>query len=142
MQAAIEVRDLHKSYGNFEAVGGIDFQVVQGEVFWVPKSSRNRHNRATIQECCTSHPGDLWERRVRCLWEGLSIDPLSRAIPCVSTSGEERSALPGMTSTLATRLNDKGDAISAIHRPSNAVRRFVTHASGRVPTMDRYASCH
>ncbi len=33
MQAAIEVRDLHKSYGDFEAVRGIDFEVGQGEVF-------------------------------------------------------------------------------------------------------------
>jgi ABC-type uncharacterized transport system ATPase subunit len=27
------VRDLHKSYGNFEAVRGIDFEVQTGEVF-------------------------------------------------------------------------------------------------------------
>jgi ABC-2 type transport system ATP-binding protein len=33
MQPAIEVRDLHKSYDDFEGVGGIDFQVQQGEVF-------------------------------------------------------------------------------------------------------------
>src|SRR5882762_11525260 len=33
MQPAIEVRDLHKSYGDFEAVGGIDFEVAPGEVF-------------------------------------------------------------------------------------------------------------
>src|SRR5271154_382758 len=33
MQAAIEVHDLHKSYGDFEAVGGIDFEVASGEVF-------------------------------------------------------------------------------------------------------------
>jgi ABC-2 type transport system ATP-binding protein len=33
MQPAIEVHDLHKSYGDFEAIGGIDFQVEQGEVF-------------------------------------------------------------------------------------------------------------
>ncbi len=33
MQPPIEVHDLHKSYGDFEAVGGIDFQVDQGEVF-------------------------------------------------------------------------------------------------------------
>ena len=30
---AIEVRDLHKSYGSLEAVGGIDFTVERGEVF-------------------------------------------------------------------------------------------------------------
>src|SRR5882762_7520600 len=33
MQQAISVRDLHKSYGDFEAVRGIDFEVQQGEVF-------------------------------------------------------------------------------------------------------------
>lgn len=33
MQAAIEVRNLHKSYGEFEAVRGIDFDVAPGEVF-------------------------------------------------------------------------------------------------------------
>jgi ABC-2 type transport system ATP-binding protein len=33
MQAAIEVLNLHKSYGDFEAVRGIDFEVGQGEVF-------------------------------------------------------------------------------------------------------------
>ena len=33
MQPAISVHDLHKSYGDFEAVGGIDFHVEQGEVF-------------------------------------------------------------------------------------------------------------
>jgi len=32
-EQAIQVRDLHKSYGDFEAVRGIDFQVAQGEVF-------------------------------------------------------------------------------------------------------------
>ncbi len=32
-QAAISVRDLHKSYGPHEAVGGIDFEVSSGEVF-------------------------------------------------------------------------------------------------------------
>lgn len=31
--AAIEVRDLHKSYGSFEAVRGIDIEVRKGEVF-------------------------------------------------------------------------------------------------------------
>lgn len=31
--AAIEVRDLHKSYGSFEAVKGIDIEVSKGEVF-------------------------------------------------------------------------------------------------------------
>ncbi len=31
--AAIEVRDLRKSYGSFEAVRGIDFEVERGEVF-------------------------------------------------------------------------------------------------------------
>ena len=31
--AAIEVRDLHKSYGSFEAVKGIDIEVRKGEVF-------------------------------------------------------------------------------------------------------------
>ncbi|HEY3187491.1 MAG TPA: ABC transporter ATP-binding protein [Solirubrobacteraceae bacterium] len=31
--SAIEVRDLHKSYGGLEAVGGIDFTVERGEVF-------------------------------------------------------------------------------------------------------------
>jgi ABC-2 type transport system ATP-binding protein len=31
--AAIEVRDLHKRYGQFEAVRGIDFGVARGEVF-------------------------------------------------------------------------------------------------------------
>ena len=31
--SAIEVRDLHKSYGGLEAVGGIDFRVERGEVF-------------------------------------------------------------------------------------------------------------
>ena len=30
---AIEVRDLHKSYGSLEAVGGVDFRVERGEVF-------------------------------------------------------------------------------------------------------------
>src|SRR5471032_1724928 len=30
---AISVRDLHKSYGDFEAVRGIDFEVQTGEVF-------------------------------------------------------------------------------------------------------------
>ncbi|HEX2016753.1 MAG TPA: ABC transporter ATP-binding protein, partial [Solirubrobacteraceae bacterium] len=30
---AIEVRDLHKSYGSLEAVRGIDFEVARGEVF-------------------------------------------------------------------------------------------------------------
>jgi ABC-2 type transport system ATP-binding protein len=30
---AIEVRDLHKSYGEFEAVRGVDFEVRRGEVF-------------------------------------------------------------------------------------------------------------
>jgi ABC-2 type transport system ATP-binding protein len=30
---AILVRDLHKSYGDFQAVGGIDFEVARGEVF-------------------------------------------------------------------------------------------------------------
>jgi ABC-2 type transport system ATP-binding protein len=33
MESAIQVRDLHKSYGNFEAVRGIDFEVAPGEVF-------------------------------------------------------------------------------------------------------------
>jgi ABC-2 type transport system ATP-binding protein len=32
-QAAIEVRDLHKRYGEFEAVRGIDIAVARGEVF-------------------------------------------------------------------------------------------------------------
>jgi ABC-2 type transport system ATP-binding protein len=32
-QAAISVQDLHKSYGDFEAVGGIDLEVNTGEVF-------------------------------------------------------------------------------------------------------------
>src|SRR5688500_10461689 len=33
MSAAIEVRDLHKSYAGHEAVRGIDFSVERGEVF-------------------------------------------------------------------------------------------------------------
>jgi ABC-2 type transport system ATP-binding protein len=33
MSAAISVRGLHKSYGSFEAVRGIDFEVASGEVF-------------------------------------------------------------------------------------------------------------
>lgn len=33
MGAAIEVSALHKSYGDFEAVRGIDFEVAEGEVF-------------------------------------------------------------------------------------------------------------
>jgi ABC-2 type transport system ATP-binding protein len=33
MQPAVEVKDLHKTYGDFEAVGGIDFEVNSGEVF-------------------------------------------------------------------------------------------------------------
>jgi ABC-2 type transport system ATP-binding protein len=33
MSAAISVRGLHKSYGDFEAVRGIDFEVASGEVF-------------------------------------------------------------------------------------------------------------
>src|SRR5437764_11848088 len=33
MDQAISVRGLHKSYGDFEAVRGIDFEVAQGEVF-------------------------------------------------------------------------------------------------------------
>jgi ABC-2 type transport system ATP-binding protein len=33
MQTAIQVSDLHKSYGDFEAVRGIDFEVKAGEVF-------------------------------------------------------------------------------------------------------------
>src|SRR5215471_4053016 len=33
MQPIISVQDLHKSYGEFEAVRGIDFTVQEGEVF-------------------------------------------------------------------------------------------------------------
>ena len=33
MDAAISVQGLRKSYGDFEAVRGIDFDVAQGEVF-------------------------------------------------------------------------------------------------------------
>src|SRR6516225_5562596 len=33
MENAIQVRSLHKSYGEFEAVRGIDFEVAPGEVF-------------------------------------------------------------------------------------------------------------
>src|SRR5579883_2134636 len=33
MHSAIQVRDLRKSYGDFEAVRGIDFEVAPGEVF-------------------------------------------------------------------------------------------------------------
>src|SRR5579863_10549438 len=33
MEPAIQVTGLHKSYGEFEAVRGIDFEVAQGEVF-------------------------------------------------------------------------------------------------------------
>src|SRR6266404_1194582 len=33
MEQAIQVADLHKSYGDFEAVRGIDFEVAPGEVF-------------------------------------------------------------------------------------------------------------
>src|SRR3982751_5984190 len=33
MENTITVRGLHKSYGDFEAVRGIDFDVAQGEVF-------------------------------------------------------------------------------------------------------------
>src|SRR5579862_5659435 len=33
MEPAIQVSGLHKSYGEFEAVRGVDFEVAQGEVF-------------------------------------------------------------------------------------------------------------
>src|SRR5438105_5797433 len=33
MEQSIAVAGLHKSYGDFEAVRGIDFEVAQGEVF-------------------------------------------------------------------------------------------------------------
>src|SRR5213595_3413032 len=33
MNTAIHVADLHKSYGDFEAVRGISFEVLQGEIF-------------------------------------------------------------------------------------------------------------
>ena len=33
METAIHVAGLHKSYGDFEAVRGIDFEVAAGEVF-------------------------------------------------------------------------------------------------------------
>src|SRR5271170_1889957 len=33
MQPAIQIQGLHKSYGDFEAVRGIDFEVAPGEVF-------------------------------------------------------------------------------------------------------------
>src|SRR5499433_1980695 len=33
MELAIQVTDLRKSYGDFEAVRGIEFEVAQGEVF-------------------------------------------------------------------------------------------------------------
>jgi hypothetical protein len=33
VEAAISVRGLHKRYGSFEAVAGIDLEVSQGEIF-------------------------------------------------------------------------------------------------------------
>ncbi|MBV9049351.1 MAG: ABC transporter ATP-binding protein, partial [Solirubrobacterales bacterium] len=33
LETAIKVHGLHKSYGDFEAVRGIDFEVLRGEVF-------------------------------------------------------------------------------------------------------------
>jgi polar amino acid transport system ATP-binding protein len=39
-EAAIEVRGLHKSYGENEAVRGIDFEVAGGEVLRLPRPER------------------------------------------------------------------------------------------------------
>lgn len=48
-KAVIEVRQLHKQYGDFEAVRGIDFTVYQGEIFGIV--GPNGAGKTTTVEC-------------------------------------------------------------------------------------------
>ncbi len=42
--SAVAVADLHKSYGDFQAVKGIDFEIRSGEVFGLLGPERRRQD--------------------------------------------------------------------------------------------------
>ena len=67
MDTAISVRGLRKSYGDFEAVRGIDFEVATGEVFRAARAERRRqdHHGRDPRRAPAAHRGRRVGARVR-----------------------------------------------------------------------------
>ncbi len=77
---AILVRDLRKSYGELEAVRGIDFEVAAGEVFGL--LGPNGAGKTTTVEILEGY-----RRRSGGIVSVLGHDPGERSRACASASG-------------------------------------------------------
>jgi len=58
----ISVKDLHKKYGDFEAVKGISFEVYEGEIFGLlgPNGAGNRAPSKSSRPCAKKQAGKCW----------------------------------------------------------------------------------
>jgi ABC-2 type transport system ATP-binding protein len=90
-EAAISVSGLHKSYGGYEAVRGIDFEVAAGEVFGflgpngagktttieILEGYRERDDgRVSVLGIDPSSPTRAWRERVGLVLQECELDPL------------------------------------------------------------------
>ncbi|HEY3192050.1 MAG TPA: ATP-binding cassette domain-containing protein [Solirubrobacterales bacterium] len=90
-EAAIEVRGLHKSYGENEAVRGIDFEVAGGEVFgFLGPNGAGKTTTIEILEgyrprtagdvsvlgTDPGHPTREWRRRIGLVLQECELNPL------------------------------------------------------------------
>ncbi|WP_410812715.1 amino acid ABC transporter ATP-binding protein [Micromonospora sp. 067-2] len=88
LRPAVEIRDLHKSFGSLEVLKGIDFEVGQGEVVCVVGPSGS--GKSTLLRCVNllEEPtaGNIWVNGVEMTDPDVEIDAVRRGIGMVFQS--------------------------------------------------------
>ena len=125
-EAAISVKGLHKSYGEHEAVAGIDFEVAQGEVFGflgpngagktttieILEGYRERSaGEVSVFGIDPSKPTRAWRNRVGLVLQECELDPLWTVREAISLFAcFYRSPRPVEETIELVGLGDKRDA--------------------------------
>jgi ABC-2 type transport system ATP-binding protein len=125
-EAAIRVSGLHKSYGEHEAVAGIDFEVAAGEVFGflgpngagktttieILEGYRERSGgEVAVLGVDPGHPTRAWRNRVGLVLQECELDPLWTVGEAVSLFASFYEAPRAVTETIdLVGLADKRDA--------------------------------
>ena len=146
MQSVIEVRDLHKSYGDVERLHGIDFVVYAGQIFGflgtngagktttveILEGYRSRTSgRVSVLGTDPAQASRAWRNRIGLVLQESELDPVYTVRETVGMFARYFKAPTSIDRTISTAgLSDKGD--ERIGRLSGGQKRRVDVALGLV----------
>ena len=138
----LDVRDLHKSFGDFKAVNGVSFTIHKGEIFGLlgPNGAGKTTTIRMLSTVLDPDSGEIFIGGHLVAKESETVRSLIGVCPQELALYEDLSAFDNIASPLEAHRLDKS-AVRSSHQTAVDSRTLIGSASPRRPPRSTSTSC-